>query len=87
MSAGSFTLCPVKHDGVRYFMYQYHTRFGGRVLVTRNPVTQTWHAAQVDASGRVLYRVVLSDAEATEAAWFDNGDTHRAVARYVCVTL
>ena len=87
MSAGSVSSVPVQYDGVRYVVTEYNTRYGGRVLVTRDPVCARWCAAHLDASGRVLFRATLSDGAATEAAWWYGGDTVRAVAREVCVTL
>lgn len=87
MSAGSMSVSPVQLDGVRFHVVTYSTRYGGRVLVTRNPVSGTWHGAHTSAAGRVLCRAVLSDSAAAEAAWFHGGCIPLAVAREVCATL
>jgi hypothetical protein len=87
MSAGSVSVSPVVLDGVRFHVTSYSTRYGGRVLVTRDPARGVWCAAHIDASGRVLCRAAMTDSAAQEVAWWNGGDTSRAVARAVCVTL
>lgn len=87
MSAGSVSSVPVVLDGVRFRVTTYSTRYGGRVLVTRDPVSGSWCAAHLCATGRVLARAALTDSAAQEAAWWYGGDTVRAVAREVCTTL
>jgi hypothetical protein len=86
MSAGSVSVSPVVLDGVRYVVTSYSTRYGGRVLVTRDPARGVWCAAHVDGAGRVLARATLSDSAAQEAAWWHSGDLYCAVARQVCAT-